>query len=162
MQHDVDFVRAPERTVAVARFHVPAEEMTTIGDQVGEVLEAVLAELVDAGVEPGGPALSCYTPVPGGYDVASGFPVPSTFTARGGLERLDLEPVTAAHTTHTGSYRRLAEAYEDLLDGVAGAGRAVREDAAVREEYWSDPGTPDDQARTEIYWPVHELEQATA
>ena len=154
MHHLVDITRTPASTAAVTRFHVAEDELETIGEHMGRAFGTVMAALGQAHVDTDGPALACYEPAGDGFDVAAGFRVAPDFAAPPGLERLDLEEVEAAHTTHIGPYSELPTAYEDLHDQTAAAGRALARTGPMWEEYWSGPGTPDDQTRTEVYWPV--------
>lgn len=162
MTHQVEIVRTPARTVAVFCFHVRSAELPTIGERMGRAFGermgrafgAVAAELGRAHITPSGPAIASYEPAADGFEVAAGFPVSASFTAPAGLSRLDLPEVEAAHTTHVGPYSELSTAYNDLLTQAAAADRTVIPDGRMWEEYWSEPGTPDDQTRTEIYWPL--------
>lgn len=154
MQHEVDFARTPASTAAVTRFHVGRDELATIGEQMGRAFGAVMAALGQADVHADGPALAYYEPTDDGFDVAAGFRVAADFTAPPGVERLDLGEVEAAHTTHIGPYSELTTAYDDLQRQAADAGRALVRSGPMWEEYWSPPETPDDQTRTEVYWPV--------
>lgn len=154
MAHQVEFIRTPATTVAVIRFHVASAELPMIGERMGRAFGTVMAELGKVAISPNGPAIARYEPTEDGFDVAAGFRVPASFTAPPGLERLDLDEVDAAHTTHLGPYSELTTAYEDLQTQAEAADRTVASDGPMWEEYWSMPGTPEDQLRTEIYWPV--------
>jgi effector-binding domain-containing protein len=55
---------------------------------------------------------------------------------------------------HVGAYTELPSAYQDLQAEVTRRGRALDEGSPMWEEYWSGPETPDDQTRTEVFWPV--------
>lgn len=161
MRHQVEIVRTPARTVAVARFHVGSAELPGIGERIGRAFGAVVAELGKVHVTPSGPAIASYAPATDGFEVAAGFPVPPSFTASPALSRLDLAEVEAAHTTHVGPYSELPAAYDDVRAYAAAAGRAVTSEGLMWEEYWSEPGTPDNQTRTEIYWPLAPIAEHT-
>jgi effector-binding domain-containing protein len=152
MSHKVEFMKTSATTAAVVRFHVSSGELPDIGARMGRAFGTVMAELGKVATDPEGPAIACYEPTDDGFDVAAGFQVPSTFTAPAGLERLDLGEVDAVHTTHLGPYSELATAYEDLQRQAEAADRTVASRGPMWEEYWSAPGTPEDQIRTEIYW----------
>lgn len=154
MGHEVDIVRVPARTAAVVRFHVSHDELAKIGERMEDAFGAVMTGLGQAHVIPNGPALAVYEPRSDGFDVATGFHVAHDFVAPAGLERLDLPAGEAVHTTHLGPYSELPTAYADVQAGSEEVGRPVAWGAPMWEEYWSEPGTPDDQTRTEIYWPV--------
>lgn len=156
MTHEVEIVTVPANTAAVVRFHVRHDELPTIGERMEDAFAAVMTELGKAHVIPNGPAIAVYEPVTDGLDVATGFHVTGSFVPPATLERLDLDAGEVAHTTHQGSYARLSEAYADLEEQAEQLGRPVILDGAMWEEYWSEPGTPEDQTRTEIFWPVTE------
>lgn len=154
MTHSVEVVTVPAAVVAVVRFHVSAQELPDIGEQMGRAFGAVATRLAAAQIAPVGPPLSYYQPVADGFDVAAGFRVPPGCDVPPGLGRLELGDVETAHTTHLGAYRDLPTAYEDLLAETARAGREVPTGGPMWEEYWSEPGTPESETRTEIYWPL--------
>jgi effector-binding domain-containing protein len=154
MTHEVDILRTPPSAAAVIRFHVPHDDLETIGEQMEGAFATVMNQLAAVHVVPAGPAVAVYEPAGDGFDVATGFHVSPDFVAPTGLERLDLVAAEVAHTTHVGPYSALREAYADLQTGAARAGRPVAWGAPMWEEYCSGPGTPDDETRTEIYWPV--------
>jgi len=154
MAHEIEIVRTPGCTAAVVRFHVAHEELSGVGPRMEGAFATVLTRLGEAHVLPTGPAIAVYEPVADGFDVATGFHVAPEFVAPPGIERLELDAVDAAHTTHVGPYTQLTQAYADLQTLADRAGRPVAWGAPMWEEYWSEPGTPDDETRTEIYWPV--------
>lgn len=154
MRHEVEIMRTPASTAAVVRFHVRHDELPVIGERMECAFASVMTTLGEAHLIPNGPAVAVYEPVMDGFDVATGFRVAPGFVAPPGLQRLDLDAVDAAHTTHVGSYQRLPAAYADVEAQAERAGRPVAWGVPVWEEYWSEPGTPEDETRTEIYWPV--------
>lgn len=154
MPPTVEFVTAPPTSVVVTRFHISAAEMPGVGDRIGAAFGTVIAGLGKAGVVTDGPAFAYYEPVGDGFDVSAGFEVPVTQTAPDGLQLLTLEPTEVAHLTHLGSYADLPRAYDDLREQVEASQRTLRPDGPMWEEYWSEPGTPEAETRTEIFWPV--------
>ena len=154
MPHEVQFMKSPARTVAVVRFHVASGDLPAIGERMGRAFGTVMTELGRVPITPEGPAIARYEPTSDGFDVAAGFPVPPASTTPAGLQRLELDEVEAAHTTHVGPYSELHTAYDDLQAAAEAADRAVASGGPTWEEYWSEPGTPEDQIRTEIYWPL--------
>jgi effector-binding domain-containing protein len=154
MTHTVEILRAPATTAAVTRFHVDYEAIRTIGERMGPAFETVAARLGEADIAPAGPPVAYYDPSADGFDVAAGFRVAAPFTAPPGLERLDVEPRDVAHTTHVGSYAELQTAYRDLETEVEGQGRSLAWEGPMWEEYVSPHDAPEDETRTEVYWPV--------
>jgi effector-binding domain-containing protein len=119
---------------------------------MGRAFGTVAAELGTAHHTPDGPAIASYEPTEDGFDVAAGFRVPPSLTVPPGLDRLELCEVEAAHTTHIGPYTELPVAYEDLRTQAEAVHRTLAGNGPMWEEYWSEPGMPEDQTRTEIYW----------
>jgi effector-binding domain-containing protein len=154
MRHKVEITRTPATAAAVLRFHIGHDELPTIGERMERAFASVMTQLGEAHIIPNGPAVAVYEPVADGFEVATGFHVAPEFVAPPGLERLDLDSVEAAHTTHVGPYSELPAAYADVQEEAERAGRPVAWGVPMWEEYWSEPGTPDDEMRTEIYWPV--------
>ncbi|HET6951761.1 MAG TPA: GyrI-like domain-containing protein [Acidimicrobiales bacterium] len=154
MDHAIDLVTVPSRTVAVSRFHVAGEELGTIGDRIGAVFGAVFAHLERSGASPEGPAIACYERAGDGFDVSAGFPVAEPIEPAGDVAPAVVGGCEVVHTTHLGPYDQLPAAYEALRRGAAERGRALAEDAPMWEEYWSGPDEPPASTRTEVFWPV--------
>lgn len=141
----------PTRSALVVHAHAPFSAIaTTIGPAFGEVAQWAGAH----GVALAGPAITRYGTVAGGEcDFDAGFIVagaPSATDAR--VRATQLGGCTAAVATHVGSYETLHETYAAIQrwmrdNGYVSAG-------AMWEEYFSPPGTPPEQTRTDVYWPV--------
>jgi effector-binding domain-containing protein len=149
--YDITFTHESGRRLAVTCYQARPEE---IGPKAGKAFAAVAAHLGRARVPMTGPAVSCYTMGPQVFEVASGFVVGEDFEPGDGVEPYRLPPCEVATTTHVGRYEDLGKAYEALREGVAAQGRRLAEDGIMWEEYWSPPGTPADQTKTVISWPV--------
>ena len=149
--HDITFTHESGRRVAVVCYQARPQEIAT---KAGEAFRAVAEHLARAGVPVTGPAVSCYTTGPQVFDVASGFVVGEGAEPGEGVEVDQLPTCEVATTTHVGPYEELGTAYEELREGVAAKGRRLVEDGIMWEEYWSPPGTPPEQARTVVCWPV--------
>ncbi|GAB3438328.1 hypothetical protein GCM10027517_10520 [Phycicoccus ginsengisoli] len=149
--YDITLTHESGRRVAVTSYQARPEE---IGPKAQQTFAAVAAHLARVGVPVGGPAVSCYTMGPQVFEVASGFVVGEDFEPGEGVEECNLPPCEVATTTHVGRYEDLGQAYEALRSGVAAQGRRLAEDGIMWEEYWSPPGTPPDQVKTVISWPV--------
>lgn len=149
--YDITFTHESGRRVAVVSYRARPEE---IGAKAAEAFGAVAAHLARLGVPVTGPAVSCYTTGPQEFDVASGFVVGEDFAAGDGVEACSLPPCEVATTVHVGPYEELGKAYDALREGVAAQGRRLAEDGIMWEEYWSPPGTPADQTKTVVNWPV--------
>ncbi len=148
MRYDTDIRVVPAQRLAIARFHIDAAELATIGEHMGAAFEQVMA----GGASVAGPAVAYYEPSDGGFDVSAGFPVTDREQS-GAVTVLDLPAVEVAHTTHVGAYDALPEAYDALRAGAEAQGRRLA-DGPMWEEYLTGPETPPERTRTEVYWPV--------
>ena len=149
--YDVTFTRESGRRVAVVCYRARPEE---IGPKAGEAFGRVSYHLARAGVPVVGPAVSCYTMGPQEFEVASGFVVGEGAEPGDGVEVDQLPSCEVATTTHVGPYEELPKAYDAIHAAVAAHGRRLAEDGIMWEEYWSPPGTPPEQTRTVVCWPV--------
>lgn len=154
MTHVVDIVTVPVTVAAVVCFSVGADDLPRIGEKLGQAFGTVMTQLQMAGLAPAGPALAHYRPIDDGFEVSAGFRVTPASALPAGLQRLDLGNLVAAHTTHIGSYATLPTAYAELMARAEHDGWRLGTGAPMWEEYWSEPGTPPSETRTEIYWPV--------
>lgn len=148
----MELVEVPASTVAVSRTHVAAPAAATLGEQVGGGIATMAARLEDAHVAIVGPPMARYRMVGDGFDIEVGFPVDPGQSTPADLDLVVVGGCTAAHLTHVGPYTELPEAYAELQRQAADTGHPVDDRGLMWEEYWSAPGTPDNETRTEIYW----------
>ena len=151
MDYQVRIVHRPAQRVAVVRFQTTLAEL---GKRMAGGFADVMAALSRHDTQPTGPALAYYEKEPDGFAVAVGFPVASELPEDGPVGTMLLPDTDVATTTHVGRYQDLPRAYAALEEQAAGQGREADEATGMWEEYWSPPGTPEDQARTEVFWPV--------
>lgn len=152
--YTIDIVTAPFRTVAVAHFHIDAEGIAEVNARIGAMLGEVMRALTRAGVVALVPAIGRWLATGNGFDMAVGFPFEGHFEPNGELGVLQLGGVECAHVTHRGVYQRLPNAYEALQIGTMALGRRLDGMAPMWEEYFTDPDRPEDDAHTEVYWPL--------
>lgn len=154
MDYQVRIVNRPAQQVAVVRFHTTLAEL---GTRMAAGFADVMASLSRHDTQPTGPALAYYEKEADGFAVAVGFPVAAGLPEDGPVTTLRLPETDVATTTHVGRYQDLPRAYTALAEQAAAQGRELDENAGMWEEYWSPPGTPEHQARTEVFWPVKPL-----
>jgi effector-binding domain-containing protein len=154
MSYEIDIVTVPSRTLAVTRFRVSMDDLPDMGQKMGSAFGQVMTALSRAGVTSVGPAMACYEPTEGGFDVAAGFPTSSPMDPTDGVTTLELAAGEVAHTTHVGPYTDLPKAYVALRDEVEAQGRHLDDRAPMWEEYLTGPDVPPDQALTEVFWPL--------
>ncbi len=151
MPTNVQIREVPARHALLIHARCP---MTDIGATMGPIFGEVAGWAGAHGVPLTGPAVARYTDVAAGEcEFDAGFLVaqtPSDTDSR--VRTADLGGCTVACATHIGPYTSLAETYgaiEDWMDenGYVTAG-------PMWEEYFSPPGTPPEQTRTDVYWPV--------
>jgi effector-binding domain-containing protein len=139
---------APQR-VATIRRTVP---QSALGPYFDEIFPLLQGQLAARGATPAGrPLARYYNGDPAAFDVESGIPFTGEFTPTGEVRVMDL-PRTAAKTTHIGSYETLSAEYPRLKRWLSEHG--MRPVVGPWEVYRSDPGTPEADLRTDVFWPA--------
>ena len=151
MEYQTRIEHTHARWVAVVRFHT---DLTDLGRQMASAFAEVMASLARRNIAPTGPAVAYYQQQADGYSAAVGFPVEGELPDDGPVVTIQLPDVDVATVTHVGRYADLPKAYEALARQVGAQGRRLDDTGGMWEEYWSPPGTPEDQSRTVVYWPV--------
>ena len=153
MSYEVHITKHQRQDLAVVRSRTTFGEIPTF---MGSAFDKVAAYLGPRGLLGGGPAVGRYTEMDmttGEVVVAAGFVVPQPVEGDGTV-RPDETPATeVATTTHMGPYAKISEAYDAIAEAMAMRGRELDE-TTMWEEYWSPPGTPDDQTKTVVYCPL--------
>lgn len=154
MTYSIEITPVSQRTCAVLRFHIRLNEMHTMSSRISHAFEVVSNHLAAKGATPTGPAIASYRQYPDGFDVFAGFPVADGFETGHDVEKLEVGGCETAHTTHTGTYDKLADAYQAIRTGARVKGKRLSHRQPMWEEYWSEPDSPKITNRTEIFWPV--------
>ncbi|MBM7505869.1 GyrI-like domain-containing protein [Agromyces aurantiacus] len=153
MDYDVQIRQVPRREVAVVRTRTTFAEIPAfMGSAFGRVAEV----LGPRGLLGDGPAVGWYTemdPAGGRLTVAAGFVVPTAIEAAGDVVPDALPGGEVATTVHVGPYAKVSEAYDAIAASMALHGRELDE-STMWEEYWSPPGTPDEQTKTVVFCPL--------
>jgi effector-binding domain-containing protein len=139
----------PARHLAVTRFRA---SFTEIGKRIGSALTAVHQALVAQGIRVQGPAIAVYHKQGDGFEIAAGFEVANPIVGSAEIEPAELPACEAVVTTHMGDYADLPAAYDAMRAWMTANGREPAE--TMWEEYWSDPSTPPDRTRTDVFWPL--------
>ncbi|MEI5584822.1 MULTISPECIES: GyrI-like domain-containing protein [unclassified Agromyces] len=153
MTHDVSITAVPERHVAVVRTSTTFADIPAF---MPTAFERVAAHLGPLGLLGDGPAAAKYAdmdPAGGRVTVSAGFVVPEPIAGDGTIVPDVLPAGEVATTTHVGPYATVSEAYDAIAAAAALHGRELDE-STMWEEYWSPPGTPDDQTRTVVSCPL--------
>jgi effector-binding domain-containing protein len=153
MGYDVQITEVPRRDVAVVRTRTTFAEIPAfMGSAFGRVAEA----LGPRGLLGEGPAVGRYTEMDqasGRLVVSAGFIVPAPIEPVGDVVPDELPAGEVATTVHLGPYSRVSDAYDAIAAAMALHGRELDE-TTMWEEYWSPPGTPDDQTKTVVFGPL--------
>ncbi|WP_448006103.1 GyrI-like domain-containing protein [Agromyces bauzanensis] len=153
MTYEVRIIRQPRQDLAVVRSRTTFSEIPTF---MGSAFERVAAHLGPKGLLGPGPAIARYTEMDmttGEVVVAAGFVVSQPVSGDGSVVPDETPASEVATTTHLGTYERVSEAYDAIAKAMAVQGRELDE-TTMWEEYWSPPGTPDDQTKTVVYCPL--------
>ncbi|MGR2752853.1 GyrI-like domain-containing protein [Agromyces arachidis] len=153
MSYDVRIITVPERHLAAVRTTTAFAGIPAfMGDAFGRVAE----HLGRARMPVDGPAAAKYTgmdPAADRVEVSAGFVVARPIEGDGTVVPDVLPAGEVATAEHLGAYARVSEAYDAIAAAMALHGRELDE-SAMWEEYWSPPGTPDDQTRTVVFCPL--------
>lgn len=153
MTYEVRITQQPPQDLAVVRRRTTFSEIPTFMRSAFETAATYLGTHDLLGP---GPAIGRYTEMDltsGEVVVAAGFVVAQPVEGDGTVVPDETPACEVATTTHLGSYAKISEAYDAIAKAMAVQGRELDE-TTMWEEYWSPPGTPDDQTKTVVYCPL--------
>ena len=153
MPHEVHITQTPRRDLAVVR---TATTFPGIPAVMGQAFDRVAAYLGPLGLLGNSPAVGLYTDMDlqaGTLTVSAGFRVGRPVEGDGTVVPGELPATEVATTTHVGPYEKVSEAYDAIAAAMALQGRELDE-STMWEEYWSPPGTPDEDTVTEVFCPL--------
>lgn len=145
---------------AVCVATLPVGELPT---WLGRAFSNVAGFLAAHGPHPVGPPFARYHQLDGGrFEVAAGFPVPTSIDGAGEVQPLLLPGGPVATTVHVGPYDAMVPGYQAVLAWITAHEGEVVGDAW--EVYLSDPTAQPDPAtwRTEIVQPFRDRTPAPA
>ena len=153
MSYDVRITRTPRRDLAVVRTRTTFDEIPAV---MATAFGTVAAHIGPLGLLGNSPAVGRYSEMDlesGRLVVSAGFRVARPIEGDGTVVPEVLPAAEVATTTHVGSYDGISEAYDAIAAAMALQGRELDE-STMWEEYWSPPGTPDDETVTEVFCPL--------
>ena len=128
--------------------------LSEIGGVLGAAFGEVYGHLEAGGVEPKGPPFVIYHGTPESDDPFDA-PVVRATAPPVGWQMQELPAGTFATLLHVGPYETVATAYEILTGWIGAHDLAIA--GPPREAYLSAPGTPPEQVRTILEFPVAEV-----
>lgn len=141
----------PERPVLLVHARFPNAQIST---ELGRIFGDVMRWAGQHAVTTSGPAFARFARWDGGQcELDAGFVVDRAPQAAD-------PPVTVGHVggclaacaTHFGPYDTVSETYASMQQWMTTNGYVPGE--GMWEEYLTPPGTPPDQIRTDVFWPV--------
>ncbi len=152
--YEVVPVTRTAQPAAVCLATLPVAELPT---WLGKAFSTVAEFLATLGSHPSGPPFARYHPLGSErFEVAAGFPVPTSIEGAGDVQALVLPGGPAASTVHVGPYDAMMPGYQAVAAWVAEHGGDVVGDPW--EVYLSDPAAQPDPStwRTEIVQPYRD------
>ena len=158
MGHEVKVGRREAILVMSKRTPVRLSE---IGGVISTAFGEVYGHLGRQGVEPDGPPFVIYHGMPEAdvpFDVEVCAPITRATDPAAGWQVQELPAGQFATLVHVGPYGTLGTAYEALTEWIAAHELEVT--GPPREVYLSEPGTPPEQVKTIVEFPVSEIATA--
>jgi effector-binding domain-containing protein len=147
---EIEIIEQTGRLLAATRF---AGDLQRIGQRMADAFGTVADHLEQDGMVVTGPAVAAYEMSDDGFTVVAGFPVTGSFEGDSSVVPFRLPAGPVITCVHVGPYEELAATYDRLREVARGHGRLVDEHL-MWEEYLTGPGTPPDQIRTRVLWPL--------
>jgi effector-binding domain-containing protein len=148
MAYEIEVKTLTKHDVAAVKFRAAVSELP---QHMGPAFGAVLEYLARNGIQPEGPAVASYVPLPDNvFDVAAGFLVAAPIEGDGHVVKVELPAAEVVTTEHVGPYEGLPQAYQAIQGWLQREGREPGE--LMWEEYLTGPETPPAETRTIVYW----------
>ncbi len=160
MGHEVKVGRREAALVVSKRFPVRLSE---IGGAIGAAFGEVYGQLGAQGVASEQPPFVIYHGMPEGdapFDVEVCAMVDRPVEAPAGWELQELPAGLFATLMHVGPYDTVGSTYDTLTEWIGAHDLAVS--GPPREVYLSEPGTPPEETRTIVEFPVTEVRAPVA
>lgn len=141
--------QAPQPALAV-RTRAAVQDLPTL---FGRVYGGIMQYLEELGEQPAGMPFAAYHNLDmQNLDVEAGFPVARKLAGRGEIQASEFPGGQLASVMFVGPYDQCGPAYEALTQWVKDKG--LEPTGVSYELYYSEPGTPPEETRTEIIFPI--------
>jgi effector-binding domain-containing protein len=150
MSYKIEMQDVPAQSALVIKSKVKVEQA---GEAIGGILGRIGAYLGKQGLNPtGSPFTRTYSHKDGVLEFEAGFPVAASVKGDNDIIRTELPKGKVAVTTHIGSQDTSPEAYKALHVWMNKNGK--KEAGAPWEMYISPDGTPEKDAKMQIFYPI--------
>jgi effector-binding domain-containing protein len=152
MTYQFELQQQPAQPALVIRARAAVQELPQV---FGEAYDALMRYLAELGEQPTGMPFAAYHNLDmQNLDLEIGFPVSRPLPGKGTIQPGELPAGKWARVLHVGPYEQLRDAYEALTSWIADQG--YRPSGVSYEAYCSEPGTPPEEIRTWIMFPLQE------
>ncbi len=150
MSYQIELLNKPAQPVLSVRTHAAVQDLPTV---LGKTYGAIMQYLAELGEQPAGmPFVGYYDMNMQNLDIEIGFPVAHPLEGRGDIQCREFPGGELASVMHIGPYEAMEAAYNEMYKWVDSHGYQLA--GACYELYYSEPGTPPQEIRTQIIFPV--------
>jgi effector-binding domain-containing protein len=152
MTYQCELKQQPAQPALTVRMHAAVQDLP---QALGKAYSAIMQYLGELGEQPTGmPFAAYYNMDMQNLDIEAGFPVARKIAGKGEIQASEFPGGKLASAIHIGPYEQMMSAYETLTQWIKANGYEAT--GVAYELYYSEPGTPPQEIKTEIVFPLKE------